>query len=321
MIYFVRILRRSVMSRRVLLQSVLCSVLMLVSEGPPLLAQVPEADKPFPATDLFRKGWKLEQGLGTPINMVEAIQWYQMAAGAGNPLATARLARIYFSGNGVEEDQPAGERLAKGIFSPILTAAEKGDAIAQNTVGTMYADGLGVPRDSAEALKWLQKSADQNLPQAQANLAVLYENGYGVRTSFTEAAKWYQKAAEQGNAMGQAYLGDLYSKGRGVLRDPCEAMRLYTLSAAQNYAHAQTNLGYMYEHGCGVCRDSCAAARLYRLAADQGFAVAQANLGTMYEKGCGVPQDLCEAVNWYRRAAAQGDVHAIKALHCLGYES
>ena len=83
---------------------------------------------------------------------------------------------------------------------------------------------------------------------------------------------------------------------------------------------AVTNLGYMYEHGCTVCRNPCEAVRLYRLAADQGFAVAQANLGTMYEKGCGVCQDLNVAVYWYRRAAAQGNVHAIKALQCLGYE-
>jgi TPR repeat protein len=41
----------------------------------------------------------------------------------------------------------------------------------------------------------------------------------------------------------------------------------------------------------------------------------------MCENGCGVQQDLNAAVQWYRLAAAQGDVHAIKALRCLGYDS
>ena len=299
---------------------VLCGALLLACQGLPALAQAPESDKPLPASEAFEKGWKYDQGVDTPINMVEAIGWYQKAADAGNPLAKARLSRIFFSGNGVEQDKPAGERWAKGIFPQILKLAEKGDAIAEMTTGTMLADGLGALRDSKEGLEWMRKAAAQNLAQAQVNLGVMYENGIGVRTDFTEAAKWYQKAAEQGHSMGQAALGDFYFHGRGVWRNEAEAARLYQLSAAMNNAHAQTNLGYMYEHGCGVCRDVCEAARLYRLAAEQGFAVAQANLGTIYEKGCGVQQDLNEAVSWYRRAAAQGDVHAIKALQCLGYE-
>ena len=108
------------MRLRIISPIVLCGALMLVCGGSPLLAQTPESDKPFPARDLFEKGWKYDQGLGTPSNMVEAIAWYQKAAEAGNPLAKARLARIYFSGNGVEEDKAAGERYVKGIFPQIL---------------------------------------------------------------------------------------------------------------------------------------------------------------------------------------------------------
>jgi TPR repeat protein len=312
---------RKVTMRRPFFQIVLTGLLILSSRSSPLLAQTPrkpEAEA-FPGSDWFHRGWTYDQGLGTPINMPEAIRSYRKAAALSHPLGKARLARIYFSGNGVEQDTREAERLCKGVLSEVLQAAERGDGLAQVIAGTMYADGLGVARDSAEALTWLRKAADQNVALAQANLGVMYENGLGVGRDITAAVYWYAKAARQNNAMGKAYLGDLYKKGRGVPRDEFAALQLYRLAAAQNYAHAQNNLGYMYEHGCVVERNPWVAVWLYRLAAEQNFAVAQTNLATMYEKGCGVWPDLNAAVMWYRRVAAQGDRNAIRALRCLGY--
>jgi TPR repeat protein len=296
---------------------VLSCLLTLGFTGFPSTASTAQLGNAAPGTDLFQRGWKYDQGLGTPINLPEAFRLYQGAATQGNPLAKGRMARFYFSGNGVQRDEGQAARLSREAFPGVLRAAERNDAVAQMIVGTMYVDGLGVPRDATEGLRWLHKAADQNLPLAKADLGVMYENGQGVPMDITEAVKWYREAAAQNSAMAQACLGDLYDQGRGVPRDEVEAARLYRLSADQNFAHSQTNLGYMYEHGCVVEWNPCEAVRLYRLAAEQNFAVAQANLGTMYEKGCGVRRDLNEAANWYQRAAAQGDAHAIEALRCL----
>jgi TPR repeat protein len=275
----------------------------------------------YPGADSFQRAWTYDQGLGTPINMPEAIRLYREAAAAGHPLADARLAYICYSGNGVTPDRTAAEEFAKGTFPGVLKAAEKNDPVAELLAAVMYLDGLDVARNSAEGMRWLRAAAEQKLPLAQADLGVAYENGTGVPRDVAQAVYWFRQAADQNNALAQAYLGDFYDRGEGVPRDKCEAVRLYSLSAAQGSAHAQTNLGYQYEHGCGVPQNVCEAARLYDLAARQGFAVAQANLGSMYENGCGVPQDLNIAVQWYRLAAAQGDLHAIKALRCLGYDS
>ena len=260
---------------------ILSGLLILGSTGLPAMAQEAQKVSAALGADLFREGWKYDQGLGTSINISQAFRLYQKAAALGNPLAKGRLARFYFSGNGVQSDEGQAARLARDAFPGVLRAAQRNDAVAQMIVGTMYADGLGVARDSTEALHWLQKSADQNLPLAKANLGVVYENGRGVPMDITEAVKRFREAADQNSAMGQAYLGDLYHQGRGVQRDDVNAARLYRLSADQNFAHAQTNLG------------------------------------TMYEKGCGVERDLNEAAKWYRLAAAQGDANAIEALRCL----
>ena len=296
-------------------RAIFSSLLIFNSFGLPSM-RANQVNEPTGA-ELFQQGWKYDQGLGTQINISKAFALYQEAAARENPLAKGRLARFYFSGNGVQRDEDQAGQLSRDAFPDILKAAKTNDSVAQMMVGTMYADGLGVARDTTEALRWLQRAAKQNLPLAQANLGVMYEYGQGVPMDATEAAKWYRKAADQNSAMAQAYLGDLYDQGRGVARDGVEAARLYRLSADQGFAHGQTNLGYLFEHGCFVERDPCEAVRLYRLAAEQNFAVAQTNLGTMYEKGCGVPQDRDEARKWYQLAAAQGDCNAIEALRCM----
>ncbi len=45
-----------------------------------------------------------------------------------------------------------------------LRRAQQGDALAQADLGIIYANGLGVPKDYQEALKWFRKAADQVLP-------------------------------------------------------------------------------------------------------------------------------------------------------------
>ena len=51
--------------------------------------------------------------------------------------------------------------------------AEKGDPIAQTNFGNMYADGIGVPQNYAEAIRWFRKAAAQGHAQAKEMLESL----------------------------------------------------------------------------------------------------------------------------------------------------
>ena len=84
--------------------------------------------------------------------------------------------------------------------------ADQGDATAQYNLGLMYANGTGVAKDEAEAVKWFRKAADQGIARAQHNLGVMYANGQGVVKDEVEAVKWYRKAADQGLAEAQNNL-------------------------------------------------------------------------------------------------------------------
>jgi uncharacterized protein len=68
----------------------------------------------------------------------------------------------------------------------IKTKAEKGNAIDELYLGTVYETGSGVAQDFAEAVKWYRKSADQGDAIAQLMLAQMYSDGRGVDKSASE---------------------------------------------------------------------------------------------------------------------------------------
>jgi TPR repeat protein len=62
----------------------------------------------------------------------------------------------------------------------------------------MYENGHGVKQDYSEALKWRQKSANQEEETGQLSLGRMYENGHGVKQDYVEAYKWIFLGAENG---------------------------------------------------------------------------------------------------------------------------
>ena len=52
-------------------------------------------------------------------------------------------------------------------------AAELGNALAENSLGALYLQGLGVKQDKNEALKWFQQSAQNGCAEGQNSYAVL----------------------------------------------------------------------------------------------------------------------------------------------------
>ncbi len=74
-------------------------------------------------------------------------------------------------------DEATGHLTASQLVRAIQTAAVNGDAQSQNTLGVMYAKGLGVVTNYVRAEYWFAKAADQRYPAALYHLGVLYKVG------------------------------------------------------------------------------------------------------------------------------------------------
>jgi hypothetical protein len=109
--------------------------------------------------------------------------------------------------------------------------AEKGDTRAQFMMGTIYEQGLGVPKDLPSAARWYRLAAEGGSASAQYNLGIFYQFGKSVPQDPAEAARWLHMAADQGHGRAQNNLSTFYFMGVGVERDPVEAWKWLTLSA------------------------------------------------------------------------------------------
>ena len=113
-----------------------------------------------------------------------------------------------------------------------LPRRDQGHAVARYTIGSMYANGAGVAKDEAEAIKWYRRAAENGHAGAQFNLGTIYGEGRGAQKNDVEAIKWYRLAAEQGDASAQLILGLMYRGGEGVPQDYVSAHMWFNLSAA-----------------------------------------------------------------------------------------
>ena len=75
----------------------------------------------------------------------------------------------------------------------------------------------------------------------------MYADGVGVAKDDAQAARWFAKAADQGHGAAHYALGELYRLGRGVGQDNAEALRRYQQAAALGNPNAQHILGLFYE--------------------------------------------------------------------------
>ena len=79
--------------------------------------------------------------------------------------------------------------------------AAKGDAASEALLGRAYYEGVGVPRNWATALTWLNQAVAQNSADAMFILGLMYEYGRGVNQDVPKAQALFDRAA----ALGQRY--------------------------------------------------------------------------------------------------------------------
>jgi len=138
---------------------------------------------------------------------------YETAAALLQPLADKgiaraqfRLAYMHFLGRGFKRNRAMADSIIRAALPAIQKFADDGRAWAQSDLGSLYEDGLVLPRNYTDAVYWYRSAAEQGYPGAQTNLGMMYARGRGVSNSRRSAIEWFQRAAKQGDSVAQRNL-------------------------------------------------------------------------------------------------------------------
>ncbi len=120
--------------------------------------------------------------------------------------------------------------------------ANKGNAVAQYQLGTMYETGAGVKKDLDEALRWYIKSAHKNI-NAKRRIVYIEIIKYGFQQK--KHGKWIKNLkieANKYNGEASFLLGILYNKGLGVKSNLEKSTYFLKLAARNNISGADNEL-------------------------------------------------------------------------------
>lgn len=99
-----------------------------------------------------------------------------------------------------------GQDAASMLYDAVVKKAEKGSVEAARALSSLYRIGGFKPANRAESLKWLQQAADAGDAKSQYELGVeLYETGEDAQSNEL-ARKYLNMSAGQGDPFAQAYL-------------------------------------------------------------------------------------------------------------------
>lgn len=255
-------------------------------------------------------------GVGVPANRGAALEQFERAARSGYAPAHLRLAQALL--DNADRSQPD--------FADALVHAEaaRGELPrAGFEVGLiLFRDRPGVPRDLPRAAAAFQSAAAAGHPEAQYLYAICLEAGLGVARDPATAMRWLEKAAEQGVPMAQAQVGEAYAYGlMGVAPDRSRALPLLEAAARGGEVSAYNTVGVLLSASATSDGELRRVIEYFRKGAELGDPPAAFNIGVAYLDGVGVIRDQRQGVTWLTRSADAGHAPAqyyMGLLHQVG---
>ena len=152
-------------------------------------------------------GYAYEFGIGTSLNIKEAMKYYEMAARQNNSIGMTNLADLYIQENKLKKAKPL-----------LVKAAEKESGYAQYLLAMNFFDLYS--ENNKEALFWLERAASNDEPHA------LYQLGlyYAEKADLAKSIQYYQRAAELNYGDALLELSYIYGEGIGVEQDDDKAL-------------------------------------------------------------------------------------------------
>ncbi|MBS4797927.1 MAG: sel1 repeat family protein [Haemophilus parainfluenzae] len=154
-------------------------------------------------------GYAYEFGIGTPLNIKEAMKYYEMAAKQNNALGMTNLADLYIQEDKLKQAKPL-----------LVKAAKKESGYAQYLLAMNFFDLYS--ENNKGALFWLERAANNDEPEALYQLGVYYSEG--AEADLAKSIKYYQRAAELNHADAALALSYIYDESDIVEQDDDKAL-------------------------------------------------------------------------------------------------
>lgn len=189
---------------------------------------------------------------------------------------------------------------------------------AENNLAVCYWNGLGTPKDPAEAMRWVRKAAEHGVPEAQTCLGrfLLFGLG-GLAKNEGESLAWYKKAAEQGDVEAMLMTANAYKCGKGTKRDMATAAQWIRKTAERGVPLAEVELGMLYLETEGVQHDPVEGFKWIQKAANTGNKYGELLMAGCCYYGAGTARDKATGISWLRKAAEHGLAQAEGVLATL----
>ena len=127
-------------------------------------------------------GWAYYKGLGVERDCREAQKYYLRAYERGSNKAAANIFDTFYNPEcGISDND--------GLSKWAHILAEQGNQEIYSMLGIIYAEGKGVVKNEAEAMRWFRKSVDAKIPDGFFNLSRAYAAGVNGEYNLDEAAR------------------------------------------------------------------------------------------------------------------------------------
>ena len=224
-------------------------------------------------------------------------------AAKGEDEAFRLLDKFYFDTD--ETKQLDGE--ARECF---LHGLDKGSTRAPYMLAKLYIRS-GTDAEKAQCPALFRRSIEAGHTFVLCHLGYCYEQGIGVEKDTQEALSCYLKAAKSGQVSAWTYAAQIYLFEQ---KDYAKGIECYEKAADEGYAFAAYALGVLYELSEEIPHDAKKSIYWYRRAGQLGNSNTDLEIANIYAEGKIIEKDMKKAVQYYKLGCAAGDDDCMTAL-------
>lgn len=234
---------------------------------------------------------RLQLGAGVPRDPERAIRLYDKACTGGATPACGRLGEHLVAAGKAKEGAALLQRSCAAGWVPACTM---GGALALSQ------------RSKVDVLALFKRGCDGGDPEGCWSLGVVQSQGVGVPKNDAEALKYFAAACDGGAKRGCVDYAKAIDEGRGTPSDPARAAKLLAAACDTGLSEACASLAMMHFTGRGVPKSVEQGVGLLQRACDGTDVGACFVLGMRYQSGVGVPQDPARAKVLLDKACTAG---------------